>query len=306
MHRSDVERGPRALGLALLVATSVWGCAAVSLQEDLPVSLRTARDFRKEELTVVRETPHLVFRHAPWHGIAERDLALAEEFLVETARRLGVSPPAKTLYLIVDDDWMRDRVGHRRHAEAIPRPGLARVEGFGEHPADRVASALREVDAGSERDVAYDAIVLSSSPANLHELTHVACGELLSPEDYAYRSPLLFEGLAVAWDGRSAEQSERRLAALYRESGALLPSDLVMGFPTATEDPRRLDLAYEVSGSFVRYLLARHGLEDVVALLCAARKDRFYDTFEQILEQSFEDAESGWAGAFGSGVGDDT
>ena len=306
MHRSDVERVARALGIALLVATCAWGCAAIPVQEDLPVSLRTARDFRKEELTVVRETPHLVFRHAPWHGIAERDLALAEEFLVETARRIGVTPPAKTLYLIVDDEWMRDRVGHRWHAEAIPRPGLARVEGFGEDPADRVASALREVAPGSEDDVAYDAIVLSSSPANLHELTHVACGELLSPEDYAYRSPLLFEGLAVAWDGRSAAQSERRFAALSLESGALLPSDLVMGFPASGEDPRRLDLAYEVSGSFVRYLLARHGLEDVVALLRAARKDRFYDAFERILGQSFDDAEAGWAGALGTSFGDES
>ncbi len=303
-HRFVLRASVLLIFATLIFATSA-GCVATPNREGFPVSLRTAREFRKEELTVVRETPHLVFRHAPWHGVSDRDLALAEDFVVETASRLGVDPPAKTLYLIVDDEWMRERVGHRRHAEAIPRPGLARVRGFGMHEADRLASASHAIEADSAGDVPYDAIVLSSTATNLHELTHVVCGELLSPEDYAYRSPLVFEGLAVAWDGRSAEQAVERFAALWIEAGPLWPSDVVLGFPPIGADPQRVDLAYEVSGSFVRSLLARHGLEPVVDLLRTARKDTFHEVFEAVFGETLEEAESAWSAGLGRDFGAD-
>jgi len=295
--RSRLRRGSRlraagrvaARALLPLAAPILVGCASVD-RERLPLSLETARGYRKAGLTTIRETPHIVYRHAPDRGVSPRDMHLAEEHVVRVADALGIRPPHRLLYLLVTREWMKLATGRTFAHESIPRPGLATIEGFGTHPGDRTSLGR---GAFSDEDLPFEGIVLSFDAAHLHELTHCVSALLLSPADYLRRSPLVFEGLAVAWDGRGRGSVDRRLRELWGGEGPLYPSELVTAFPFEASDGR-IELAYHVAGSFCAFLLRARGKEAFHELFTRGTKDRFAEVFERTMGAPLESLERAW------------
>jgi len=250
------------------------GCATT--KEELPASLVVAANPKAERLHVVRETPHLELRHGSASRVTEADLALCEDHLVEVAHRLGTDPPRRILYLLVTPERMLALTGASRASESLTAPAMAL---FPE------AEPLR---------VRFDGIVLSSLPRSTHELTHCVSARLVEREDFLYRSPLVFEGLAMALEPRPEGWIEERLAVRRESSPTPRPSDLVAGFPGAQGSGEE-EAAYLVAGSFVSWLLERFGTEPFVALLRRGRKDRFFEVFEHAYGRPFAEVEAEWA-----------
>jgi hypothetical protein len=261
-------------GWAAVLAGLLAGCAAPR-SEVLPASLVVATDWRAERLLIERETPHLELRHPAGVAVSESDLAVAEEHVTSVARALDIDPPRKILYLVLPPERMLELTGAAGTSESLTRPAMALLP---------EAAPLR-----SE----YDGIVLSASPRSLHELTHCVSARWIEPEDFLMRSPLVFEGLAIAWQGRSREWIEERLER--REGVAPLPNprDLVTAFPPA-ENAAEVEAAYLVAGSFVAFLIETRGSDRFVELLRRGRKDRFDAVFEEAYGVPFAVVEAQW------------
>ena len=283
----------RIAGAALLICSAALGACRTTPEVVPPASIAAARGWKELGITAVQETPHVFYRHSPWAGLSHRDMRTTEEHVLAVAKGLDIRPPRRLLYLVVSPEWLREQTGTARRSESIPRPGLSVIEDWGEHPGDRTGS---QGSRASGENTLFDGVVLSVSATDLHEITHCVSGLLLSPETYLFRCPLTFEGLAVAWDGRPRERANERVKELWPSEGPLLPTDLIDSFPDAPAG--RVDLAYNVSGSFVRYLLQRRGREDFREVF-RARKDAFRSTFERVYGEPVESFQSRWLAELG-------
>lgn len=95
---------------------------------------------------------------------------------------------------------------------------------------------------------------VGKSPALLHELVHVVAAE------HSLNSwPFFAEGLATAYDPWSGESMGPRYS-ISPQGGALIDPRPMMERPAA-------DVDYGLAGSFVSFLIARHGPEPLVATL---------------------------------------
>ncbi len=119
-----------------------------------------------------------------------------------------------------------------------------------------------------------------------HELVHAVAGRLGRP-------PLLLaEGLAVAltahgvWRGRDVDAVAREYLAAQ---GVLYP--LLREF--ALENP---DRDYAVAGSFVGFLLDRHGIAPLLAVFegCGSEAGRYEAAFRSAYGKGFADLERDW------------
>jgi hypothetical protein len=118
-----------------------------------------------------------------------------------------------------------------------------------------------------------------------HEVVHLLASQIGDP------GPFFREGLAVALgdEGKWQGKSVHRLAKDYARSLTL--RGLMAGFGGI--DPQR---AYPVAGSFVSFLIQKHGVLKVKELFASASRLRGDETakFASVFGQSLEDAEAEW------------
>jgi hypothetical protein len=125
----------------------------------------------------------------------------------------------------------------------------------------------------------------TTQPFHAHEVVHLLASQIGDP------GPFFREGLAVAlgdeakWQGKSVH----RLAKEYGRNLTL--RGLMLGF--GEMDPQR---AYPVAGSFVAFLIHKHGVLKVKEIFSTARSLRGDETvkFATVFGQSLEDAEGEW------------
>jgi hypothetical protein len=127
----------------------------------------------------------------------------------------------------------------------------------------------------------------TTASADNHELVHLVAYELGDP------GPFFQEGLAVVlgdrgrWMGQPVDRVAKKVA-----KGTTLAS-MIAGFDRI--EPRE---GYAVAGSFVAYLVERHGLDKVVHFFRACHGGRDTATaFAAIFGQSLEAAGGSWAQA---------
>jgi len=128
-----------------------------------------------------------------------------------------------------------------------------------------------------------------------HELVHAVAGRL-------GRCPVFFaEGLAVALtsEGRWGDHDVDAIAASALRSGRSLEPYLTS---FGEQDP---DLSYPLAGSFVAFLLDRHGIEPFLAFLraCEASSRRYETAFRRAFGRSVARATIEWRAALDRGEG---
>jgi hypothetical protein len=125
----------------------------------------------------------------------------------------------------------------------------------------------------------------TTSSSQEHEIVHVVAHQLGNP------GPFFQEGLAVAigdhgkWMGQAVDRVAKKVAPSTSIEA------LIAGFDAA--DPRE---GYAVAGSFVRFLIAAHGLPRVSHFFRACQGERTVDAaFAAIFGESMNAAGSRWA-----------
>jgi hypothetical protein len=127
--------------------------------------------------------------------------------------------------------------------------------------------------------------VHTTNAAHSHELVHVVAFELGDP------GPFFQEGLAVVLGdgGRYQGQPVDRVARTMAKDKPL--AALIAGFDA--RDPRE---GYAVAGSFMSFLIKRHGLDKVAHFFRACHGDReTAAAFEGIFGQTIEASGADWA-----------
>lgn len=118
-----------------------------------------------------------------------------------------------------------------------------------------------------------------------HEMVHLVASRLGGDPGAFYQ-----EGLAVAMGDGGRHNDGRRVDDVARGllHGAAM-SELIAGFATA--NPQE---GYAIAGSFMRFLLKRHGSERVVRFFRACAKGRSGDAFQEVFGESVEATGSLW------------
>jgi len=169
-------------------------------------------------------------------------------------------------------------------ARKLDQPVRERVSYYlHDHPAD-VASATGIYADGVT--VPATGEIHSVKAFHPHEIVHRVADELGDP------GPFFHEGLAVAlgnegrWRGARVDDLARRLAPRYQ-------------WRSLVEEFSRLDpeVSYAVAGSFVGYLVRRHGIERVAAFFRGCRPDPGLRDrrFEEVFGSSLKEEGAAWA-----------
>jgi hypothetical protein len=163
-----------------------------------------------------------------------------------------------------------------------PRPPAVRLFVY-QHAAD--VAAATGVYAGGVTLTGVGQI--HSTPYRLkHELVHLVASRLGGDP-----GPFFQEGLAVAIgdggrhnDGRRVDDVARRLV---RGSSV---RELIEGFAAA--DPQE---TYALAGSFVGFLLQRHGAQQMARFFSASKGARRGEAFQEVFAESLESAGALWS-----------
>lgn len=118
-----------------------------------------------------------------------------------------------------------------------------------------------------------------------HEMVHLVASRLGGDPGAFYQ-----EGLAVAMGDGGRHNNGRRVDDVARDvlRGAPM-SELIAGFASA--NPQE---GYPIAGSFMRFLLKRHGYERVVRFFRACAKGRSGDAYQEVFGESVEATGSLW------------
>lgn len=185
--------------------------------------------------------------------------------------------------------------GDARVNVAAPEKQLARVESL---LGQRVSGPVEYFQYDRAEDIAavtgryaggvfYNNLrqIHTTSAANHHELVHLVAFELGDP------GPFFQEGLAVVLgdNGRFRGQPVDRVAKPIVKGKAL--ASLIASF-----DPRDPREGYAVAGSFVSFLIKRHGLDKVTHFFRACNGGRDTATaFSAIFGQTLDESGAAWA-----------
>lgn len=207
-------------------------------------------------------TDHYVFHYAPGDSV---DSAWQEAFHQWAVAELGVTPPRITYNKYRDRAHMSALTGHNSN-------------GFAELPLNTLHTISRR---------------------EAHEAVHVMVAS------WGYPVALLVEGLAVAyvtnppagdfvpkWSGTPIHDAARQ----FRASGQLIP--LASITETAAFRTRNELITYPESGSFVRFLIDRDGIDAMRRLFGSMPGEAPLATvraaFENVYGYSLDEAEARW------------
>lgn len=218
-----------------------------------------------EELTVRHETEHGIYYHAPGDGI---DLEAQEEYYVWLFERMGLQPSQPLVYF---------KYRNRAHMEEVT--GRAETNGWAEIGTYRFHT-IWEIDN--------------------HESVHA-----LVSSEWNAAPALMNEGIAVAhqalphlgitdpgWSGTPIDT----LAARAIRKGSLPPVEELL----ESADFRRYETSfiYPVAGSFVKWVVERHGYGAVESYFRSSTLDdsaaRLRSTFRAAFGEEITEAWDGW------------
>jgi len=170
-------------------------------------------------------------------------------------------------------------------AALLGEPEIPQLEYFHyDHPADLAAATglyiggLTLVRAGQ---------IHSTRRQTDHEMVHLLAGRLGDPGQFFQ------EGLAVALGDRGRDRDGHAVDAVARRIVRSTPLDAwLVGF-----DPLQRPGGYSVAGSFVGFLLKRHGVSRVVSFFRMCRMRTRNEAFVFTFGERLEDAAKAWVGA---------
>ncbi len=151
----------------------------------------------------------------------------------------------------------------------------------------------------------YNIVIIGISPSDLswgqraevHELTHVLVGHLTFT-CLGGVPTWLNEGLAVYSEGELDSQSQRQLDDAIKSDTLLTVRSLSGSF---SEVSSKAYLSYSESYSIVRFLIEKHGREQMTALLVALRDGNTVDeALTQVYGFNIEGLEDAWRQSIGA------
>jgi hypothetical protein len=222
-----------------------------------------------ESLALLGETPNYVLRGSSGDTI---DAAWQETYHAWSTAALGVSPVRKITF---------NKYTSRAHMQAVV--GVGNTNAY----ADRAAYAIHTI-----------------WPIDNHEVVH------LFTSDWGQPGALVNEGVAVAfqidpardliprWSGTALHELTRQ----FRQQGRL--PTLATLAETAVWRQQDPNVAYPVSGSFMRWLIDAHGLNAVRTLYARAAGPSesaagVRAAFAAVYGQSLDELEGAWLAAVG-------
>lgn len=247
----------RTLRRPLRAAAPVVALLAAACGDDATAPVDAA-----DELSVRRETPHGVYFHSPGDSI---DLEAQEAYYAWLLERTGIDPARELVYL-----KYRDRA-HMRRATGQDTNGWAELGTYRFH-------TISELDN--------------------HESVHA-----LVSSEWNAAPALMNEGIAVAhqvlphlgilepvWSGTPIDT----LAARALRDGTLPRLEELV----ESSDFRGFDesLSYPIAGSFVRFVIERHGLARTESFFRSSRLDDSGTRLRAVFHEAYgEEIEAAWA-----------